>query len=63
MRLLFLTALLVLVGCKTTNTASPGHNCSKIYIDSMFIEGEHICFVEQQLCSHEEDEWVMIVEQ
>jgi len=30
--------------------------------DSMFIEGEHICFIEDQLCSHEEDEWIIVVE-
>jgi len=63
MRILFLAVLLVLVGCSTTKTTSPGHDCSNIYTDSIFIEGEHICFVEEQLCSHEEDEWIMIVEQ
>ena len=63
MRILFLAVLLMLVGCNVTKTTSPGHNCSDIYIDSIFIQGEHICFVKEQLCSHEEDEWIMIVEQ
>ena len=32
-------------------------------IDSIFVEGEHICFVNECICSYEEDEWVMIIEQ
>ena len=63
MRVLVFVPLLLLIGCKAPVTMSPGHNCSEIYLDSMFIEGEHICFIEEQLCSHEEDEWFMIVEQ
>ena len=63
MRILFLAVLLVLVSCSAPKTVSPGHDCSEIYIDSMFIEGEHICFKYEQLCSYEEDEWFMIVEQ
>ena len=63
MRIIFLALLLVLVGCSTTKTVTSGHDCSDIYIDSMFIQGEHICFTEEQLCSHEEDEWFIIIEQ
>ena len=63
MRIIFLTILLVLVGCNTTKTVTSGHDCSDIYIDSIFIEGEHICFIDEYKCSYEENEWVMIVEQ
>ena len=63
MRIIFLAVLLVLVSCSTSKTVPESHNCSEIYMDSMFIQGEHVCFTEEQLCSHEEDEWVMIVEQ
>jgi len=63
MRILFLAVLLVLVSCNAPKNVPTSHDCSEIYLDSMFIRGEHICFVEEQLCSHEEDEWVMIVEQ
>ena len=63
MRVLVFVPLLMLIGCKAPVTMSPGHNCSEIYIDSIFIQGEHICFAEEHLCSYENDEWVMIVEQ
>ena len=63
MRILFLAVLLVLVSCNTTKTVPSGHDCSEIYLDSVFIRGEHICFINEHICSHEEDEWFMIVEQ
>jgi len=64
MRILFLALLLVLVGCKTSESVSPeGHNCSQIQVDSIFIEGDHICFPDQCLCSYEDPNWfVYIVE-
>ena len=64
MRILFLALLLVLVGCKTSKSITPeGHNCSQIQVDSIFIEGEQICFTEECICSYEDDEWFVIIEQ
>ena len=47
MRVLVFVPLLMLIGCKAPVTMSPGHNC----------------IAEEYLCSYENDEWVMIVEQ
>jgi len=63
MRTLFLAVLLVLVSCNAPKNVPTSHDCSKIYLDSMFIRGEHICFLDEHICSYEEDEWFMIVQQ
>ena len=63
MRVLVLVVLLLLVGCKTPAISPEGHNCSEIQIDSIHIVGEHVCFAEECICSYEEDEWFVIVEQ
>jgi len=63
MRILFSAVLLVLVSCNAPKNVPTSHDCSKIYLDSMFIRGEHICFLDEHICSYEEDEWFMIVQQ
>ncbi len=54
--IIFLTVILF-SSCKIPNTTTSGHNCSSLQKDSIFITGEHIHLLPENLCSYAEDEW------
>ena len=59
--LIFLTIIL-LSSCKVQESTTPGHNCTSLHKDSIFIKGEHIHLLPEKLCSYEEDEWYVFEE-
>ena len=56
-KLILFLIIILLYSCKVQNTTISGHNCSSLQKDSIFITGEHIHLLPENLCSYAEDEW------
>ena len=54
--IIFLTIIL-LSSCKVQESSTSGHDCTFLQKDSIFITGEHIHLLPENLCSYAEDEW------
>ena len=62
--ILFLTITLFF-SCKVQESTPSGHNCVCLkhsQKDSIFIMGEHIHLLPENLCSYTEDEWYVFEE-
>ena len=56
-KLILFLIIVLLSSCKVQNTTTSGHNCTSLYKDSIFIIGEHIHLLSEDLYSYEKDEW------
>ena len=64
-KLLIFISCVVLFSCKSPHNTISGHDCSfspKTIKDSIFITGEHIHLLPEELCSYTEDEWYVFEE-
>ena len=56
-KIIIFLIIILLFSCKVQNTTISGHDCSSLQKDSIFITGEHIHLLPENLCSYAEDEW------
>ena len=56
-KLILFLIITSLSSCKVQTSTTSGHDCSFLQKDSIFITGEHIHLLPENLCSYAEDEW------
>jgi len=56
-KLILFLIIASLSSCKVQTSTTSGHDCSFLQKDSIFITGEHIHLLPENLCSYAEDEW------
>ena len=56
-KLILFSAIILLSSCKIQESTTSGHNCTSLHKDSIFITGEHIHLLPENLYSYERDEW------
>ena len=56
-KLILFSAIILLSSCKIQESTTSGHNCTSLHKDSIFIMGEHIHLLPENLYSYERDEW------
>ena len=61
-KLILLLTIISFSSCKVQNTTTSGHDCTLLQKDSIFITGEHIHLLPEELCSYTEDEWYVFEE-
>lgn len=61
-KLILFFIIISLSSCKIQESTTSGHNCAFLYKDSIFIEGEHIHLIPENICSYTEDEWYVFEE-
>jgi hypothetical protein len=65
-KIIIILISILLFSCKVQESTTGGHDCSHCQMinkDSIFITGEHIHLLPENLCSYEEDEWFIIEEE
>ena len=62
-KLILFLIIILLSSCKIQESTTPGHNCTFLYKDSIFIKGEHIHLLPENIYSYEEDEWYVFEEE
>ncbi len=56
-KLILFLIIILLYSCKVQTSTTSGHDCTFLQKDSIFITGEHIHLLPENLCSYAEDEW------
>ena len=56
-KLILFLIIILLSSCKVQESTTSGHNCTSLHKDSIFIMGEHIHLLPENLYSYERDEW------
>jgi hypothetical protein len=56
-KLILFLIIILLSSCKVQESTTSGHNCTSFHKDSIFIMGEHIHLLPENLYSYERDEW------
>ena len=56
-KLIVFSTIVLLSSCKIQESTTSGHNCTSLHKDSIFIMGEHIHLLPENLYSYERDEW------
>ena len=56
-KLITFLIIILLSSCKVQESTTSGHNCTSLHKDSIFITGEHIHLLPENLYSYERDEW------
>ena len=59
---LVIVIILIFFGCQVQKSTPTGHNCAFLRKDSIFIMGEHIHLLPENICSYTEDEWYVFEE-
>ena len=61
-KLITFLIIVLLSSCKVQESSTSGHNCTFLQKDSIFITGEHIHLLPENICSYTEDEWYVFEE-